>query len=108
MPVERIILYGSHRWGKAHEDSDVDLAIFSEAFGPPDYLELSGVLSQATWTTEPMIEAMGFHPSVLEHVNPISFLHEIVSTCEVVYRRESNTHHGEEYLPLPPLRKRVR
>jgi len=34
-----------------------------------------------------MIEAIGFHPAVLEHINPISFLHEIVSTGEVVYQR---------------------
>jgi hypothetical protein len=34
-----------------------------------------------------MIEPIGFHPSVLEHLNPISFLHEIVSTGEVVYQR---------------------
>jgi predicted nucleotidyltransferase len=89
--VERIILYGSHQRGAAHEDSDIDVAVFSEAFGSPNYLEFSGVLSQATWTTEPMIEAIGFHPLVLENVNPISFLHEIVSTGEVVYRRTANS-----------------
>src|SRR5712691_4148186 len=71
VPVERIILYGSHQRVEAHEDSDIDLAVFSEA----------------KWMTEPMIEAIGFHPSVLEHINPISFLHEIVSTGEVVYQR---------------------
>ena len=31
VPVERIILYGSHQRGEAHEDSDIDLAVFSEA-----------------------------------------------------------------------------
>ncbi len=91
VPVERVILYGSHQRGAAHEDSDIDVAVFSEAFGPPDHLEFSGVLSAAKWTTEPMIEAIGFHPSVLENVNPISFLHEIVSTGEVVYRRTENS-----------------
>jgi predicted nucleotidyltransferase len=87
VPVERVILYGSHPRGGAHPDSDVDLAVFSEAFGPPDYREFSGVLSEAAWATEPMIEAMGFHPSCLEHISPTSFLHEIVSTGQVV-------HHG--------------
>ena len=87
VPVERIILYGSHQRGMAHTDSDIDVAVFSEVFGPPHRLEFSGVLSEAKWTTEPMIEAIGFHPSVLEHLNPISFLHEIVSTGEVVYQR---------------------
>jgi len=87
VPVERIILYGSHQRGEAHEDSDIDLAVFSEAFGPPHHLEFLGVLSEAKWMAEPMIEAIGFHPAVLEHINPISFLHEIVSTGEVVYQR---------------------
>jgi len=89
VPVEHIILYGSHQRVEAHEDSDIDLAVFSEAFGPPNHLEFLGVLSEAKWMTEPMIEAIGFHPSVLEHINPISFLHEIVSTGEVVYQRTS-------------------
>jgi predicted nucleotidyltransferase len=87
VPVERIILYGSHQCGAAHEDSDIDVAVFSEVFGPPHHLEFLGVLSEAKWTTEPMIEPIGFHPSVLEPLNPISFLHEIVSTGEVVYQR---------------------
>jgi predicted nucleotidyltransferase len=90
VPVERILLYGSYRPGAAAPDSDVDLAVFSEAFGAPDYREFSGVLSEAKWKTEPMIEAVGFHPSVLEHVEPISFLHEIVSTGEAVYHRKNS------------------
>jgi hypothetical protein len=49
-------------------------------------VEFLGVLSEAKWTTEPMIEAIGFHPAVLTNLNPISFLHEIVSTGEVVYQ----------------------
>ena len=72
VPVERIILYGSHQHGEAHEDSEIDIAVFSEAFGPPDHREFCGVLSEAKWMTEPMIEALGFHPSVLEHVSPTS------------------------------------
>ncbi len=89
VPVERVFLYGSHASGSARPDSDLDLAIFSEAFGEPEYREFSGVLSEAKWNTEPMIEALGFHPSVLERIEPISFLHEIVSTGEEVYRTAS-------------------
>jgi predicted nucleotidyltransferase len=89
VPVERVILYGSYGQGKANEESDIDLAVFSEAFGPSDHAEFSGILSEAKWNTEPMIEAMGFHPSVLENVKPISFIHEIIRTGKVVYRRPS-------------------
>ena len=87
VPVERVILFGSHVCGEPHPDSDIDLAVFSEAFGGQDHLEFAGVLSEAKWNTEPMIEAIGFHPSVLDHVPPISFLHEITSSGEVLYRR---------------------
>ena len=87
LPVERIILFGSHLSGQAHATSDVDLAVFSEAFGGPDHLEFSGLLSEAKWNTEPMIEAMGFNPCVLEDIPPVSFLHEIARTGQVVYRR---------------------
>lgn len=88
IPVDRIVLYGSYGAGVPGPDSDLDLAVFSEAFGEPDYREFSGVLSEAKWNSEPMIEAIGFHPSVLEHVEPISFLHEIVSSGQEVYRHQ--------------------
>jgi hypothetical protein len=51
----------NHYRGEMREDSDIDLAVFSEAFGPPDYRELSGVLSRAKREVEPMIEAIGYH-----------------------------------------------
>ena len=87
VPVERIILFGSHARGDAGQDSDVDLAVFSECFGRDDHLEFSGILSAATWSTDPMIEALGFHPRVLRDVPRISFLSEILRTGRVVYQR---------------------
>jgi len=87
VPVERIILYGSHAHGTPRPDSDIDLAVFSEQFGAADHRELSGVLSAGKWNTEPLIEAIGFHPAALRNVPRISFLHKIVSTGQVVYQR---------------------
>lgn len=89
VPVERVMLYGSYRHRRAHDDSDIDLAVFSEAFGAPEHLEFSGVLSKAKWDTEPMIEALGFRPSVLDNVPEISFLNEIVRDGKTVYRRRA-------------------
>jgi uncharacterized protein len=86
--VDRIILFGSYRHGKVHEDSDIDLAVFSEDFGEPNHLELSGILSEAKWNTEPMIQAIGFHPSALKKTGKISFLNEILCTGQVVFRGE--------------------
>ncbi len=31
--IEKVILYGSYASGKAHEDSDIDLAVVSSDFG---------------------------------------------------------------------------
>jgi predicted nucleotidyltransferase len=87
VPVERIIAYGSCVRGEMREDSDIDLAVFSEAFGPPDYRELSGVLSRAKREVEPMIEAIGYPPAELQRIQPISFLGEIVRTGQVTYQR---------------------
>jgi predicted nucleotidyltransferase len=87
VPVERIIAYGSWVRGIAGENSDIDLAVFSEAFGPPRHRETSGILSRAKRVVDPMIEAIGFHPSELQTVRPISFLQEIVSTGGIVYQR---------------------
>lgn len=89
VPVERVVLFGSHARGAAKPDSDIDLAVFSETFGGAEHIEFSGVLSAAKWTTEPMIEAIGFHPAALQNVSPVSFLHEIISTGQVVYQRHS-------------------
>ncbi|MFA5866123.1 MAG: nucleotidyltransferase domain-containing protein [Phycisphaerae bacterium] len=91
VPVDQIILYGSYRRGRAGEDSDIDLAVFSEAFGPPKHREFSGVLSEAKWNTEPMIEAIGFHPLKLQTSSRISFLGEILRTGKIIYRRNSKT-----------------
>ncbi len=85
VPVERVILFGSHARGEVH--SDIDLAVFSEAFGGADHAEFSGVLSAAKWNTDPMIEAIGFNPAALRNVSPVSLLHEIMSTGCVVYQR---------------------
>ena len=87
VPVERVILFGSHARGDVHAHSDIDLAVFSEAFGGRDHVEFSGVLSAAKWNTEPMIEAIGFNPAVLQDISPVSLLHEIMSTGCVVYQR---------------------
>lgn len=87
VPVDRVILFGSHGRGRAGEDSDIDLAVFSEAFGPPGHREVSGVLSEAKWSTEPMIEALGFHPSALTNPGRLSFLGEIIRTGKVIYQR---------------------
>jgi len=60
--VERIVLFGSQTTGDADEESDIDLAVLSEAFGLADHREFSGVLSEAKWGVRPATEAAGFHP----------------------------------------------
>ena len=53
--VEKVILYGSYASGKAHSDSDIDLAIVSPDFGKDRHEELKKLL-QLAWRIDPRIE----------------------------------------------------
>lgn len=63
---EKILLYGSQRWGKAEEGSDVDLIIVSSDWARYSWrgrLELLGVM--AARILEP-IQSQGFTPNEIE------------------------------------------
>jgi uncharacterized protein len=89
IPVERVVLFGSYARASVHDDSDIDLAVFSPAFGREDHLEFSGVLSKAKWNSDTSIEAIGFNPAALVTAGPASFLAEIVRTGRVAYQRQA-------------------
>jgi uncharacterized protein len=91
IPVEQVVLFGSHAHGAARDESDIDLAVFSNVFGGEEHLEFSGILSQAKWTSDTSIEAIGFHTNSLQTINPASFLAEILRTGQVVYRRPADS-----------------
>lgn len=78
--VERAILFGSHARGKAREGSDIDVLIVSSDFedlNTRERLEQLGTAAARLWQP---IEAMACTPDELTHIEPATFLEEIVQT----------------------------
>ena len=75
MPVDMVILYGSHVKGTATESSDIDIAVVVDKF-KGDYLEVStglfGLVRDISKRIEPVLlcrsmDKSGFLESVIRH-----------------------------------------
>ena len=78
--TEQVILFGSHARSEAKEGSDIDLLIVSSDFenlNTRERLELLGVAAARLWQP---IEAIAYTPDELAHVEPATFLDEILQT----------------------------
>lgn len=78
--VDQAILFGSHARGEAKEGSDIDILIVSADFeylNTRERLEQLGTAAARLWQP---IEAMACTPDELAHVEPATFLEEIVQT----------------------------
>jgi predicted nucleotidyltransferase len=78
--VQQVILFGSHARGEAHEDSDIDLLIVSSDFASLPDLEGRRLLSRARLSLWQPIHAYPATSEELEHVEPATFLEEILET----------------------------
>ena len=58
--VKKIILYGSYAWGKAREDSDIDLVVVSDDFKDMDLWERLCLLGRARIGIKKPMEILGF------------------------------------------------
>lgn len=65
IPIEQIILFGSHAAGKADQDSDLDLCVVSREFGKDPFREMVRLAKIAT-KIESLIEPHPYHPSDLQ------------------------------------------
>lgn len=87
IPVEKVVLFGSYVTGRVYEDSDIDLAVFSPAFGCnplADRQLLYQVLLESE--ADPRIEAHPFPCGPVRGARAV-FLEEIVASGRVVYER---------------------
>ncbi|MBI4640081.1 MAG: nucleotidyltransferase domain-containing protein [Candidatus Tectomicrobia bacterium] len=78
--AEQVILFGSYARGEAKEGSDIDLLIVSSDFenlNMRERLELLGVAAAQLWQP---IEAIACTPAELAHIEPATFLEEILQT----------------------------
>jgi predicted nucleotidyltransferase len=58
--VKKIILYGSHAWGKPDKDSDIDLIVVSDDFRDMDLWERLSLLGRARMGIKRPMEILGF------------------------------------------------
>jgi predicted nucleotidyltransferase len=63
---ERVILFGSHADGTAHEGSDIDLVVISEDFADRGYWDRIEVLAEAVAELWEPIEAIAMTPEEWE------------------------------------------
>jgi predicted nucleotidyltransferase len=56
--IHKLILYGSHAQGKAHEGSDIDVLVISDDFSGKNYWERIDILSDAIYEVFEPIEAV--------------------------------------------------
>jgi predicted nucleotidyltransferase len=84
VPVSQVYLYGSYASGQAGENSDIDLAVVSDAFGRDRYRELI-LLSRLRLPDSIEIEALPFSERELAELPPGSFLREVLRSGRLVY-----------------------
>ena len=76
-------MFGSYAKGMASQDSDIDLAVFSEDFNRLSRLEATALLYSKLWGIRLNIEPLGFGVDKLIDTDP--FIDEILQTGKVIY-----------------------
>jgi predicted nucleotidyltransferase len=88
IPVERVILYGSHATGHAQEWSDIDIAVISPKFDALSLLERYEQLGLANRELHAPLDVVGFSSSQVARCEPGSFLAEILRTGVTIPLRQ--------------------
>jgi predicted nucleotidyltransferase len=82
IPVERVILFGSHASGHPDEWSDIDIAVISPQFDTLSLLERYEQLGLANRDLHAPLDIVGFSPSQVAQCEPESFLAEILRSSK--------------------------
>lgn len=77
VPVRQVYLFGSYAGGVPDEDSDIDVAVISPAFGVNRHHDLA-LLSRCRMPDAVEVEALPFSERELHELPAGSFLREIV------------------------------
>lgn len=77
VPVSSVHLFGSYAEGKAGDDSDIDVAVISPAFGEDRHRDLA-LLSRCRLPDALEVEALPFSEQELQELPPGSFLRQIL------------------------------
>jgi predicted nucleotidyltransferase len=65
--VQQVFLYGSQAKNTAHEDSDIDIIVVSDAFNGKQLLERLRILGLARRDVPESVEAYGFTPEEVQN-----------------------------------------
>jgi predicted nucleotidyltransferase len=84
--VEAIVLYGSYAHGRAHEWSDIDLAVISPDFEGVPMWKRQETIARLSIHRHRGIAPIGYPSSEYHNPGRHSFLREIIRTGRVVYQ----------------------
>ena len=82
--VTEAILFGSYAQGNAHEDSDIDLAIFSPEMEKIEMEDKAKLFSEVRRKCDPDIEIHFFSEKMLHEARPTNFCGYILATGKKV------------------------
>lgn len=86
--VQKVILFGSHARGAAHEWSDIDIAVISNDFKKMDQIQRLEFLGLRIKGCDPSLEPLPYTLDEYENADRLTFLGEIKRTGTVVYEAE--------------------
>ena len=84
--VEAVISFGTHSWGAAYDESDVDLAVISPDFESIRLPKRQEMIAALTVHRYPGLLPLGYPSSEYHNPGLDSFLQEIIRTGKVVYQ----------------------
>lgn len=74
--IQKMILFGSYACNKAHQESDIDIAVVSPDFGS-NRLEEGKMLLQAAWRVDSRIEPVPVSSDAYENDTWVPLIYEI-------------------------------
>ena len=83
--VDKVILFGSHARGTAHEWSDIDIAIISNDFKKMKPIERIEFLAVRRIGCDSALSPLAYTLDAYENASHLDFLGEIKRTGKVVY-----------------------
>jgi predicted nucleotidyltransferase len=86
LDVERVVLFGSHAYGRPHEWSDIDLAVISASFADLGRVARLEWLERVAWEAQAhAVEPVGFTPQEYAEASDLSLVGEVRERGVVVY-----------------------
>ena len=85
--IYAVVLYGSYAEGRANDDSDIDVAVFSDDFGKDPYEEMTA-LFRLRRQIDTDIEPLPFSREAYFSNDAAEFVNEIVRKGKVIYQED--------------------